>query len=426
MIGGKRLRVTPKHISVYICEYHDEALRCLHHAIRRKRVPFENLTMVHLDAHPDLSTSVTMPADIVFDDPQELYFNLRSDSGGIASWILPAVYGGHFRCVWWVRPSWALQIADGRYDVAVGKAQRTSGAERAAASHVPREQDKAEETIHISCSEPYFVEDEIYCSPKDLINAKPLQLLVSELPYQHNVTWFAEAVPEQSKEERNGNGSDSAIGFVMRRGSAWTLDVCLDYFACGNPFLKHVRKHIAAAFAAIQNAATFRQGSVTDVPSFHAARDEFQKAYGQVLQAGESPDTSQRDKAIEALGSFLPEESRAILLEDLRKSVEEAHEVELSELVEAADMVTLPVHATEKAELQEKLEAFESFLERLCSLNAFGGKPSAVTIARSVVDGFCPMRWVCFLENSILDILRRQLGGIDIVYSDELDSIENP
>lgn len=46
----KRARGELKGLPVYVCEYHDEALRCLHHAIRRRRVPFSDLCMVHLDA----------------------------------------------------------------------------------------------------------------------------------------------------------------------------------------------------------------------------------------------------------------------------------------------------------------------------------------------------------------------------------------
>merc|ERR1719341_306201 len=91
-------------LPVYVCEYHDEALRCLHHAIRLRHCPFSNLSMVHLDAHPDLSASTCMPADLLFESPHEVYYAMRKDPGGISQWILPAVYGGHFNCIWWVRP----------------------------------------------------------------------------------------------------------------------------------------------------------------------------------------------------------------------------------------------------------------------------------------------------------------------------------
>ena len=109
--------------------------------------------MVHLDAHPDMSASTTMPAQLIMEEPQQavwsfpkqrlrsgssqVYDLLRDDPSGIAQWILPAAYAGHLNCVWslgcqlsirkpklcrcrwfaprWLRPEWARQIADGDY-----------------------------------------------------------------------------------------------------------------------------------------------------------------------------------------------------------------------------------------------------------------------------------------------------------------------
>lgn len=36
------------------------------------QVPFEGLTMVHLDAHPDLSASTTMPAQLIMEEPYQV------------------------------------------------------------------------------------------------------------------------------------------------------------------------------------------------------------------------------------------------------------------------------------------------------------------------------------------------------------------
>ncbi|OLP80252.1 UPF0489 protein C5orf22-like [Symbiodinium microadriaticum] len=112
-------------LPVFVCEYHDEALRFLHFCIRRRKIPFGDLAMVHLDAHPDLSASTQLEADRIYDSPLEVYAALREEDGGIAQWILPAVYGGHLSSVWWVRPPGSQQISDGTYRNSDAEPNRT-------------------------------------------------------------------------------------------------------------------------------------------------------------------------------------------------------------------------------------------------------------------------------------------------------------
>ena len=51
---------------------HYDALRFLHWGMRAKLVPKSNLTMVHFDSHPDLSSESTMQANLCF-EPELLY-----------------------------------------------------------------------------------------------------------------------------------------------------------------------------------------------------------------------------------------------------------------------------------------------------------------------------------------------------------------
>lgn len=69
---------------------------------------------MHFDAHPDLMVTPDMPAATCF-RPHDLYETLERAEGGIAEWILPLVYQGHLSKMWWVRPAWARQFADGDY-----------------------------------------------------------------------------------------------------------------------------------------------------------------------------------------------------------------------------------------------------------------------------------------------------------------------
>lgn len=470
----------------------------MHQAIRRHRVPFEDLTLIHLDAHPDLSASATMPAETVFASPHDVYLNLRSDSGGIAQWILPAVYGGHLRCVWWIRPTWAEQIADGDYNVFVGRASTHSASrpdseceantKRGGVSSAVRQgmrrrvapvlnagsltgegapncrqreigggslgpgeavRSPPSETIMISCAEPYFVEDGIYCKDEELMSPKPLRLLVSQLTVNGDMPLLNTTGGASS----NACEASGWISGSTAHARPWILDVCLDFFACGNPFLNQVRQSIAAPFAAVQNRAVFRQGPVTDVAQFLGDRDAFDATYSAMLRGvlaefatsvatigddhisgagGVDVDAASTDGdsdvttggLVAAMGPFLPPDACEALLADLREALAAARESELQQILEAGDMVTLPLHPGSDLEVKRRLAEFDVFVCRLIE-DVARGPPAVVTIARSVVDGFCPMRWHLALEGGVLEIVQRRLGPLQVVYSDELDALEN-
>lgn len=176
---------------------------------------------------------------------------------------------------------------------------------------------------------------------------------------------------------------------------------------------------------------------------FLSEREAFDIAYNSVLRdalaraqrgvpAGEEANGNEEDDDepdLQALlGDHLPEALRETVLESLAEALELARESELQQILEAGDMVTLPLKSATNDEVEQQIAGFEAFLWRLgthMDAGHLGSKPVAVTIARSVVDGFCPMRWLCSLERGVLMVLERFLGGLDVVYSDELDALEN-
>jgi UPF0489 domain len=42
-------------------------------------------------------------------------------------WIVPLLFEGHVSAVWWLRPPWSDQFADGAYDMGVGRVAATGG-----------------------------------------------------------------------------------------------------------------------------------------------------------------------------------------------------------------------------------------------------------------------------------------------------------
>ena len=50
----RQMNQSVNELPVYVVEDHDEALPLIYRAIGSKRLPFENIALVHFDAHPDL------------------------------------------------------------------------------------------------------------------------------------------------------------------------------------------------------------------------------------------------------------------------------------------------------------------------------------------------------------------------------------
>ena len=124
----RETRSFPK-LPVWICENHDKVLYYVHRSIASRNLPFEGITLLHFDSHPDLTVPVDLQANVVY-DKTALY-----DKISIADWILPAVYAGHINRVIWVKPQWADQLEDGIYNFKVGR-HKENGCLRYVIDHV--------------------------------------------------------------------------------------------------------------------------------------------------------------------------------------------------------------------------------------------------------------------------------------------------
>lgn len=171
---------------VVVTEEHQDVLPWLHAAMRRGVLPLEGWAMVHADAHPDLG-AVTDAS--ICARPRALYAHLDESRFGISEWLLPLAFRGHLATLTWLRSPFSTAFADGSYAFAVG-AEPSTG------------------KLCVDCDAPYFVEDESY-SAEPLADARRLDLVVV---------------------------SDARAAVAPPPAGAWVLDVCLDFFACADPF----------------------------------------------------------------------------------------------------------------------------------------------------------------------------------------------
>lgn len=67
--------------TMFVVEDHYQILPFVHKAIRKKKLKFEHLKLIHVDAHPDMMVLNFENADVVF-SPHELYEGLEKSEYG--------------------------------------------------------------------------------------------------------------------------------------------------------------------------------------------------------------------------------------------------------------------------------------------------------------------------------------------------------
>lgn len=258
-------------------------------------------TLVHFDSHPDLACpGESVPASSCFTprasvsvspmslascrNPHEgassqqtcgatemdLYEMLDLSQSGIAEWILPLTLAANLDKVHWVKSPWADQFRVGRYRYRVGAylppmlpggssslgTRRTSGSDEESPFDMSSFLDLPPEAVmKVDLQHPYYYDDSSVVDTKELLLAQPVDLVVSELaPVETNAanSNCADFPPDEEKE---GDGS------------CWMLDICLDYFACLNPFLTELfdaDEAFAAALVDVASKTRFRCACLND------------------------------------------------------------------------------------------------------------------------------------------------------------------
>ncbi|XP_078732070.1 UPF0489 protein C5orf22 homolog isoform X2 [Lampetra fluviatilis] len=157
----------------------------IYRAMGSRHLPMEGLTLLHVDAHPDLLLPVSLPARTVH-DPHTLFSELS-----IENWVLPAVFAGHVARVVWVRPPWARTMREGRHNFCVGR-------------------DPDSGTIRVSSTESYFLSDALYLPEGRLEDAKPVALEVVTLPLNADDAGASTDVPAGRKRRLELEETESA------------------------------------------------------------------------------------------------------------------------------------------------------------------------------------------------------------------------
>lgn len=184
-----------KKIPIYVVEEHNDALQFIYSAIGGKKLPLEGTALLHLDAHPDMLIDRKLKG-------------VEARSGRnvlpllqIENWIVPAIAAGHINQVVWLRPPWARQFRDGTRPIHVGDHPITG-------------------ELRVDSKEPYYLSDALYS--KQLKNTRKFIFTSAEL----SDTSLAGNETSNQKYLEN-----------LNVGQPYVLDIDLDFFSTGNPFL---------------------------------------------------------------------------------------------------------------------------------------------------------------------------------------------
>ncbi|KAL4716854.1 hypothetical protein ACJJTC_012665 [Scirpophaga incertulas] len=352
-----------KKIPIHVVEEHNDVLQFIYSAIGGKKLPLEGNTLLHLDAHPDMLIDRKMKGEEARSGKKLLPL-LQ-----IENWIVPAAAAGHMGRIVWLRPPWARQFSDGSRVIQVGDDAKTG-------------------LLRLDSKEPYYLSDALYSS--ELVNKRTFELTVAELSGSTNLCSIKELADK------------------LNISQPYILDIDLDFFSTGNPFL------LLYGNIDLYN----RLGPIFD---FELPKDESDESFENIVKARE-------EQLNELENLFQHLEKHNSLTNYPGEKTELFHKVSsiASEVLAEAggdneppdwwavyaggctrDQGGLPYHISTKDEIEKSIsDCLAHFLKNL-------PPPVLITIARSTEDGYCPSDQVDFIQSLVLEVLKNTFDTDD-------------
>lgn len=360
------LRKFAKGIPIFIVEYHHEVVDFIYRCIGSRYLPFEGITLLHFDSHPDMVINTSTHPSTAYN--KELLLSELS----IENWIMPLCYSGQFKNLIWLKNSWCSQMDVGDYEFLIGD---------------------NEKEIKVSSDQSYFVSEANYCPVEQLNNKKEIKLFVRNAD-NCECTKFIE-------------GNDPFI-----------LDVDLDFFSTANPFLDVYDK--ANCYACLKPIFEYesqglpvmevverRQKQIADLSEVFEHLKEHDSLEG-LDSSGKSYDISLVEKLVDEIKLHYPDEKI------------EWEIVFNSGLT--CDSEGLPHHISSPEELERYFKNFEDILRKLPT------DPTVICLSRSSIDNYCPAVAVDEIQEKVLgileDVFEERLNDDPVLYYEDDDCSE--
>jgi hypothetical protein len=400
-------------VPVVIVESHQHVLEHVHHVLRKQKLLSTNWSMVHFDAHPDMACPSNVPAAACFtprcvsqeedldccdvrtgdatilamtSSKDNLYEMLDSTTSGIAEWILPLVLAGNLGHVEWIKPSFSNHFTTGDYHYCVGVEDKltehlTDVCFLDLSKHA---------RIRVDICHPYYLDDFSVVPADNLVLKQGLHLRVSELSPKEIAMEASGPIPSHSQHK------------------PWMLDICLDYFACVNPYIVDIEKispFAATTFVSLMAAAKMdsaRGEMHHDALQYQNHATNFYKLMNEIVASG-----SLSREYNGQLKHYFEDKNKAQKLIDTLVQRVKGHSSTLkSAILEAIPNWKMPHNNSDILTpqcIQDSLRLVEQAIEK--RIEEHHATPFLVTIARSTSDGFTPLDVVEFLQTQVLAII---------------------
>ena len=362
-------------LPVHIVEYHNEALLPICRSLATEHLPYENNLMIHFDSH----------AEMLLERELQSSKEISYENLGLDSWILPAVFAGHFNSIIWVKPHWSKQIAEGHYSFAVGV-------------------EKESQCLRVSCEVPYYISKMLYCKEEDMERIHNFDLFVVTLAEGYAQRF---ARPEFLNVQK-------VKDLIEQHDGKYILDIDLDFFSTNNPFTKilafngydklkpiYELEGNVLKFLTLYEAQEHRINQIKQLSDFFQSLDQLRDRY-QI-----------RDK-LPSLLEKISDKNRANLLKNLvLELLDSGKDVDWALVHDAGctyDTDTiLPLHISSYEEITELMTNTSDFLDHLKA-------PVLITIARSSTDNYCLPEQVDMIQEKVLTYLRRRFD-CNVIYA---------
>jgi hypothetical protein len=422
--------------------------------------------MTTLDQDPAATTTTNEDENVAEEsilllsmEPKNLYEFLDETSSGIAEWILPLVLAADLQHVHWIHPAssssptttrlpnyatartatdgpccesaW-LQFQNGRYNYHVGAwiPPEDDTHHTSTSTLISSFLDLPEHAmVKVDLGHSYYWDDHAVVPTNELHLPQQLQLTVSELEAWHD--------GKNSKGDNHSNTrpkNDEEDSIVITDASLpWALDICLDYFACRNPFLTDIEtcnpQLSQALLQSLQHTRWFRQrfqlfeenDNDYSTHTYVTESSIFREQLIQFLRLFESDDDDRNVNLVTATRDSLvvlyeSEEDGQTCLQTIVEALNGCAPEIRSELVtmamDAIPNLAMPHHHHVMPNMDEdhnnvlshQIQYVYTYLKRQRQ-ERNREDPFIISIARSANDGFTPMEWVDTIQQQVLTMV---------------------